>query len=123
MNQKENKIVKLEAMLLIPKFLDDDELGYIGIGDINLRTVLAQCINNAIIKFISITSHDGSNTEYLEAMSSSLDTLYDLKLMLDTADSERVCEYFEQLMDIVGMSSSEGLLNTWMYGFDPSEKN
>lgn len=123
MNQKEKKIIKLEAMLILPKFLDDEAHDYIGIGNINLRTVLTHCINNAIIKFISITSQDGSNTEYLEAMSSSLDTLEDVKLMLDTEDSERVCLYFEQLMDIVGMSSSEGLLNTWMYGFDPSEKN
>lgn len=38
----------------------------------------------------------------------------------DTEDRERVCMYLEQIMNIVGLESSDGLLNTWPYGFDPS---
>lgn len=40
----------------------------------------------------------------------------------DDADSEeqdRACEYLEQIMDIVHIESSDGLLNNWRYGFDP----
>ena len=40
---------------------------------------------------------------------------------LDTEDRERVCSYFEELMNIVKLESSEGQLNKFMYGFDPSE--
>ncbi|NOU62328.1 DUF4844 domain-containing protein, partial [Marinifilum caeruleilacunae] len=36
-------------------------------------------------------------------------------------DRERICCYFEELMDIVGLESSDGQLNDFMYGFNPSE--
>lgn len=39
---------------------------------------------------------------------------------LDTEDKERVCEYYEEMMDIVELDSSEGILNSWLYGFDPT---
>lgn len=42
----------------------------------------------------------------------------------DAADSEerdRFLEYLEELMDIFGIESSDGLLNKWRYGFDPRE--
>jgi hypothetical protein len=38
----------------------------------------------------------------------------------DTEDRERVCMNMEKIMDIVGLESSDGLLNNWLYGFDPS---
>ena len=42
-------------------------------------------------------------------------------LELDTENRERICTYYEELMDIVGLESSEGLLNEFMYDFDFSE--
>ena len=39
----------------------------------------------------------------------------------DTEDRERLCSYFEELMDIVGLESSGGHLNNFMYGFDPNK--
>lgn len=42
----------------------------------------------------------------------------------DAADSEerdRFLGYLEELMDIFGIESSDGLLNKWRYGFDPRE--
>jgi hypothetical protein len=39
--------------------------------------------------------------------------------LVDTEDRERACLYLEEIMDIVGLESSDGLLNRWMYGFDP----
>jgi hypothetical protein len=42
----------------------------------------------------------------------------------DDADSEeqdRFLGYLEELMDIFGIESSDGLLNKWRYGFDPQE--
>jgi len=38
---------------------------------------------------------------------------------LDTEDAERVAECFEMAMDCLGIESSEGMLNRWLYGFDP----
>jgi hypothetical protein len=40
---------------------------------------------------------------------------------LDTEDKERVCTYFEELMDIVELDSSNGQLNEFLYGFDPNQ--
>lgn len=39
----------------------------------------------------------------------------------DTEERERFCGYLEQIMDTVGIESSDGLLNSWLYGFDPGE--
>jgi hypothetical protein len=43
----------------------------------------------------------------------------------DGADSEerdQLLVYLERIMDIVGIESSDGLLNNWRYGFDPTVK-
>jgi hypothetical protein len=39
----------------------------------------------------------------------------------DTEERERFCGYLEQIMDATGIESSDGLLNSWLYGFDPNE--
>ena len=41
---------------------------------------------------------------------------------LDTEDREKICNYIEELMDIVHLESSNGQLNKFMYGFDPKSK-
>jgi Domain of unknown function (DUF4844) len=40
----------------------------------------------------------------------------------DMEERERVCEYLESVMVILGIESSDGQLNTWLYGFDPNMK-
>jgi len=40
----------------------------------------------------------------------------------DTEEKERACGYCEQVMDILGMESSEGVLNSWLYGVDSNEE-
>jgi hypothetical protein len=39
----------------------------------------------------------------------------------DTEERDRACGYCEEVMDIFGIESSEGVLNTWRYGFDPDQ--
>jgi hypothetical protein len=39
----------------------------------------------------------------------------------DTEEREQACSYCERVMDIVGIESSDGALNTWLYGFDPEQ--
>ena len=39
----------------------------------------------------------------------------------ESEDVERCAGYMEALMDIFGIESSDGLLNDWVYGFDPNE--
>ena len=105
------------------KFLQDDKLFYLGIGDLNLKTVLTERINLAADDFKKLA--DRGNTtdkEYQNAIKVGLDRFADLYLQIDTEDRERVCSYFEELMDIVGLETSGGHLNNFMYGFDPTKK-
>lgn len=39
----------------------------------------------------------------------------------DSQERDRFLSYLEELMDIFGIESSDGLLNKWRYGFDPTE--
>jgi hypothetical protein len=39
----------------------------------------------------------------------------------DTEEREQACSYCERVMEIVGIESSDGALNTWLYGFDPEQ--
>ena len=41
--------------------------------------------------------------------------------MHDSEERDRVCSYLEQIMDILGIDSSDGLVNIWRYGFDPAQ--
>ena len=34
----------------------------------------------------------------------------------DTEDREQLLRYLEEIMDVLGIASSDGLLNRWMYG-------
>jgi hypothetical protein len=40
----------------------------------------------------------------------------------DTEEREQACTYCERVMNVLGIESSDGLLNTWLYGFDPEQK-
>ena len=69
-------------------------------------------------------AESGKTTDknYQDKIKIGLERFNDVYLILDTEDRERVCHYFEELMDIVGLQSSDGLLNNFMYGFDPTTK-
>ena len=40
----------------------------------------------------------------------------------DTEEREQACTYCERVMELLGIESSDGLLDTWLYGFDPEQK-
>lgn len=100
------------------KFLQDDKLFYSGIGDPNLKPVLTEKINLAADDFKKLADKgNATDKEYQNAIKNGLERFTDLYLQLDTEYRERVCSYFEELMDIVGLESSGGHLNNFMYGF------
>jgi hypothetical protein len=110
----ENAMTKFEEFKSKEKFLQDDKLFYPGIGEPKLKPVLT---DKKIAGKENATAKD-----YQNAIKSGLDRFSDVYLQLDTEDRERVCSYFEELMDIVGVESSGGHLNYFMYGFDPTKK-
>lgn len=40
----------------------------------------------------------------------------------DTEEREKACTYCKSVMDMLGIESSDGVLNTWLYGFDPEQQ-
>lgn len=55
--------------------------------------------------------------------------LSEFQAMLDGFDSpeteerEEICGYCQRVMSVLGIERSDGLLNRWLYGFDPIDKN
>jgi hypothetical protein len=118
----ENAMTKFEEFENKEKFLQDDKLFYPGISDPGLKPVLTEKINLAANDFKRLADQgNATDKDYQNAIRVGLDRFSDVYLLLDTEDRERVCSYFEELMDIVGLESSDGHLNNFMYGFDPSE--
>ena len=88
-----------------------------------MRSVLNDKINLAAEDFRKLADHgNASAQEYRDKIKVGLRRFEDIYIGLDTEDRERVCAYFEELMDIVGLESSGGQLNKFMYGFDPVNK-
>ncbi len=116
-------MTKFEEFKSKEKFLQDDKLSYPGIGDISLKPVLTEKINLVADDFKKL-AYKGNVTdkEYQNVIKVGLERFTDLYLQLDTEDRERVCSYFEDLMDIVGLESSGGHLNNFMYGFQIEKK-
>jgi hypothetical protein len=119
----ENAMTKFEEFKSKEKFLQDDKLFYPGIGDPKLKPILTEKINSVADEFKKLADQGNStDKDYQNVIKSGLEKFSDVYLQLDTEDRERVCSYFEELMDIVGLESSGGHLNNFMYGFDPSKK-
>lgn len=119
----ENAMTKFDEFKNKEKFLQDDRLFYPGISDPSLKPVLTEKINLALEDFEKLAGKgNATDKEYQNVIKFGLDRFADLYLQLDTEDRERVCSYFEELMDIVGLQSSGGHLNNFMYGFDPTKK-
>ena len=119
----ENAMTKFDVFKSKEKFLQDDKLFYPGIGDPNLKPVLTERINLAVNDFKKLADKgNATDKEYQNAIKVGLERFTDLYLQLYTEDRERICSYFEELMDIVGLKSSGGHLNNFMYGFQIEKK-
>jgi hypothetical protein len=123
-NTPEDALNKFEEFKKKSKFIEDEKYFYPGIGNPKLLSSLTNRINKACEDF-KVVSQTESPTDkvYQDKIKIGLERFSDLYLELDTEDRERVCHYFEELMDIVGLESSDGLLNNFMYGFDPSKSS
>jgi len=95
---------------------------YPGLADEKMRPIFTEKINQVATDFKTVAeSKNSTDIKYQEKIGIGLSRFADIYLELDTEDRERVCMYIEELMDIVGLESSNGQLNKFMYGFDPNE--
>ena len=122
MKTPENAMDKFEEFKKKEKFIEDNTLFYPGIADLKMRPMLTEKINQAANDFKEIAlTKKPTDKKYQEKIKKGLERFSDVYLEIDTEDRERICSYFEELMDIVELESSGGQLNNFMYGFDPTE--
>lgn len=99
-----------------------DIISYTGLSKPELKAKLSELLNQAADDFIVTTKNKPSEKKYQEDIKRGLSRFNPFYLDLDTEDREKTCSYFEELMDCVGLQSSGGELNKWLYGFDPTKK-
>ena len=113
---------KIEEFKKKEKFGADSQLFYPGIADSKMLPILTELINKSAGDFKEVALTDKpTESEYQKKIRIGLKRFSEFYNDLDTEDRERICCYYEELMDIVGLESSDGQLNDFMYGFDPSE--
>jgi hypothetical protein len=118
MKPKEKAIEDLQLLRSAKKFMADESIFYPGLENESIRDRITGLINRGIDEFISLAQNNGTERDFQQAISRALSYFETLDYSLDTEDRERVCGYFEEMMDAIGMESSGGILNKWMYGFD-----
>ena len=120
MKTPENASEKFAEFIAKKKFVAENY--YPGIADEKMRPLFTEKINNVASDFKSIAeSENPTDKKYQEKIGIGLSRFADVYMELDTEDRERVCTYIEELMYIVELESSNGLLNKFMYSFDPNE--
>lgn len=115
----ENSFVFLEdfkAFRQKEKFILDNKITYPGISNTNLKTELTHYINLAANDFEILTrTRKATEKEYQLIIKKGLARFKGIYSELDTEDRERICLYFQELMDIALVKSSDGELNKFMY--------
>lgn len=124
MRTPENAMSKFEEFKKKEKFVEESSFFYPGIADPRMRPTLTEKINKAADDFKAVAeSQNPTAKEYQDKIELGLSRFSDVYMDLDTEDRERVCTYFEELMDIVGLESSGGHLMKFMYGFSLPESS
>lgn len=106
-------IQKLQELQKEKKFVEES---YYFPPDEQTRLRIEASLNNLIGRLIAEQSPQSSKAGVLAEFKTTL-SLFDTE---ESDDQDRMLHYLETIMDIYGIESSDGLLNTWRYGFDPT---
>jgi hypothetical protein len=118
MNFKSDAKPKLQALAAKDKF-EANGLLYTGVRDPVLRARLTVKINSSINRFLKAVQQGASRKDILALLASEISTFP--RIELGSEDAGQVAGTFEEIMDCLGLESSDGILNVWMYGFDPAK--
>ncbi|MFV0214256.1 DUF4844 domain-containing protein [Empedobacter falsenii] len=89
----------------------------------NLEPIVEKSLNRLASTFEFIDSSKNAETKhYLLAIKKTINELKPYEIDLSINDKTIISTYIEELMDFVDLESSEGLLNEFVYGFDPTKK-
>ena len=103
---------KLEEFKAKAKFTEDKTIPYPGLSDKNLLPIVNEKINLIAEDFKTVAGKEtASDKDSQDQIGIGLRGFSDVYLQIDTLDRERICNYVEELMDIVGLQSSDEHLN------------
>lgn len=105
-------LAKLDALRHRPKYVDEPGTIYNGMRPEGLRVASEAQLNHLIDRLRQRVEARPSKKVVLQEIARTLDEFQGV----DTEDRERICRYAEELMDIFGIESSDGLLNRFLYG-------
>tara|TARA_R110002074_G_scaffold195405_4_gene361652 strand:+ start:2589 stop:3017 length:429 start_codon:yes stop_codon:yes gene_type:complete len=112
-----NAIQDLERFKEQPKFDEDFMLEYPGISDEVYRPELTSLINLSADDFIEIASKTTPTAkDYQEKIKEGLQRFSTVYPDLKTSDIERIATYYEELMTIVNLNSSNGYISKFRRG-------
>ncbi|MGJ8679707.1 DUF4844 domain-containing protein [Paraglaciecola sp.] len=106
----------LQGLKSQKKFIEDMALLYPGTPDELTRIAAENIINSALVKLIESPSDKFSEKEFWSILKVAAKQL----AKMDSEEMDRGLSYMEEIMDIYKIESSDGRLNEWRYGFDPS---
>lgn len=109
-------IAKLQALRDESKFHEDMALVYPGAFDEATRVSLQTRLDALLDRLIAELPSSPTKEYVLREFQATL-PLFESE---DSEDRDRFLAYLDQIMTIVGIESSDGLLNKWRYGFDPN---
>lgn len=115
-------MTKFEEFKRKKKFIAEQQFSYPGIRDKNQQVSFTQKINLAAEDFEKLAKKgNATERDYQNAIKSGLDRF--AGIYIDSEDQDRICYYFEELMDIIRLESSGGHLNNFRYNLDPKQKS
>ena len=110
--------IKALEILRAEDLFGSDGFFYTGVQDEMQKQTLSEQFDQVIILFIDMCGKQASHQQMLDLLRSTLGR-FD-RVSFDTEDAERLMGNFEKIMDCIGLESSDGALDDWMYGFDVS---
>jgi hypothetical protein len=112
----ESILESLRQMRSEPKFYPDPAQFYGGAPEESIRREAEGMLNDLLDRLLEGIEANPSKSYVLDEFRRTLGGFDDY----ESEEQDRICLYLEDIMDILGIESSNGLLNTWRYGFDPT---
>jgi hypothetical protein len=105
-------LVQLSALRGELNFGPDERSGYTGVHNPVQRAAADRAFSDLVDKLVKELPKQPSKIFVLNEFKRTLSSL-DLS---DTEDRERAANHCERIMGVVGIKSSDGVLNFWLYG-------
>ena len=119
MKTPKKAIKKLERFKELFKFDEDILTEYPGISDEIYRPELTKLINLSADEFIEIAQKEApTDKDYQDKIRQGLLRFIDVYPYINKKDIGQICNYYEELMFIVNLRNSDGLLSKFRHGIE-----